>query len=122
MRIFHKLRTPRWQPLVCRPVDMVDLFQELISIDAPVADLLIEYEGMEHKVGISSDYSREKGFFDTDIYFDEQHFTSIEEFASGCMVGGIPLMDLETVRIIRDLESGDPRNYTLLKKREIGRQ
>lgn len=109
---------PKWEPLVCRPADLIDLFRQDVAIGAPLEDLMVEISGKPHHIGISSDYDRGR-FFDTYFFFDDQCFRTLEGLAEKCTVDGVLFMSLETVTILEILDSGDPRNSVLLSQREI---
>lgn len=117
--MFKKLFAPKWEPLVCRPDAVIELFGECLAIDAPISELEIEYDGKKYNVGMTADYSREKGYFDLDYYLDGQHFRTLEEFMAGSMLDGIPFVDAEQIKVLKNKESGDPRSNVLLQKREI---
>lgn len=122
MPFLEKLRNffaPKWEPLVCRPADIIDLFKQDIATNAPLEDLTVEINGKPHQVGISSDY--DKGvFFDTYFFLDDQCFKTLEGFVNKASVDGVLFSELETIKILREnLDSGDPRNSVLLSQREI---
>ncbi len=123
MSIFDKMKTlfaPKWEPLVCRPTDILDLFRQDIAAGAPLEDLTVEINGKPHHVGISSEYDRQGGFSETYFFLDDQCFRTLEGFEGKCSVDGVLFCDLETVKILREnLDSGDPRNSVLLSQREI---
>lgn len=119
MSIFGKRKT-KWEPLMCRPADIIDLFKQDIATDALLEDLTVEIDGKPHHVGISSDYDRRKGFFDTYFFLDDQCFRTLEGFAAKASVDGALFSEMETVTVLREnLYSGDPRNSVLLSQREI---
>lgn len=120
MGLFGK-RKPKWEPLVCRPADIIELFRQDIAINAPLEDFTIEVNGKPHNIGISSEYDSRKRVY-SDIYFflDEQCFRTLDGFAEKASVDGALFSELETVKILREnLDSGDPRNSVLLSQREI---
>lgn len=123
MSIFSRIKNavkPHYEPLVCKPLDIIDLFEECVSIDAPLCSLIIEIHGKPHKIGVTSDYdSRTKEHFDIAFYFDDAEFSALAELSEKAMVDGTRFVELETVTVLEDKESGDPRNNTLLEKREI---
>lgn len=123
MSVFDKMKSlfaPKWEPLVCRPADIIDLFKQDISTDAPLEDLTVEINGKPHHIGISSEYDRQGGFSGTYFFFDDQCFRTLEGFAEKCAVDGVLFSELETIKILREnLDSGDPRNSVLLSQREI---
>lgn len=119
MSMFSK-RKPKWQPLICRPADIVELIAQYVSIDAPLLTLNIEISGKPHKIGVTSDYdSRKKKSFDIEFYFDDQTFRTLDEFRGNALVDGILFTSLETVSIVSSNELGDPRNDPFLAAREI---
>ena len=110
----------KWEPLVCRPADIIDLFRQDVAAGAPLEDFTVEINGALHHVGISSQYDRSRGYYDTYFFFDDQCFRTLEGFTEKCAVDGGFFAALETVKIIREnLDSGDPRNSVLLSQREI---
>lgn len=123
MSFIDKLKgffAPKWDPLVCRPVDIIDLFRQDIATGAPLEDLTVEINGKPHHVGVSSQYDRSRGYHDTYFFFDDQCFRTLEGFIEKCTVDGGLFSALETVTIIcENLDSGDPRNSVLLSQREI---
>lgn len=119
MSIFGK-RKPKWEPLMCRPADIVEIIKQYVSIDAPLLTLNIEIYGKPHKIGVTSDYdSRKKISFNIKYYFDEQSFTTIDELRENACVDGVLFTKLETVLITSGEEFGDPRNDPFLAAREI---
>ena len=82
MGIFGK-RKPKWEPLVCRPKDIIELFRQDIAINAPLEDFTIEINGKPHNVGISSEYdSRKCVYSNTYFFLDDQCFRTLEGFAA----------------------------------------
>lgn len=122
MGLFGK-RKPKWEPLVCRPADIIELFGQDIAINAPLEDFTIEVNGKPHNIGISSEYENKHGkpvYSDIYFYLDDQRFRTLEGFAAKASVDGVLFSELETVTILREnLDSGDPRNSVLLSQREI---
>ena len=114
------LFAPKWEPLVCRPADIIDLFRQDVAMGAPLEDLTVEINGTLHHVGISSQYDGSRGYCDTYFFFDDQCFRTLDGFSEKCTVDGELFAALETVKILREnLDSGDPRNSVLLSQREI---
>ena len=113
------LFAPKWEPLVCRPADIIDLFRQDVAAGAPLEDLTVEINGKPHHVGISSQYDSGR-YHDTYFFFDDQCFRTLEGFAKKCTVDGELFAALDTVKILREnLDSGDPRSSVLLSQREI---
>lgn len=123
MSVFGKIKNlfaPKWEPLVCRPADMIDLFGQDIAINAPLEDFTVEINGKPHHIGISSEYDNREGYSDIYFYLDDQCFRTLEDFEENAIADGVLFKDLETIKILREnLDSGDPRNYVLLAQREI---
>ena len=119
MKLFEIFKKKAFEPLVCRPADIIDFFQECLKINAPSTSFEIEYEKKAYPLGISSDYTSQKGFFDTKFYLGTQEFDTIEDFCTNAKLQNQLFMNLETVTISRDLDYGGPRNNILLEKREI---
>lgn len=102
------------------PGDIVDLMRECERIEAPVMNLEVELDGVRQRVGMSSDYERDRGFFDTVWYVDDDEYPSLDAFLADATLGGRRFSDIdEPVLVIRDLELGDPRSSVLLAQREL---
>lgn len=113
-------KTYRWKPLRCMPGDIVDLMRECERIDAPIVGLEVELDGVRQRVGMTSDYERDRGFFDTVWYVDDNEYPSLDAFLANATLGGRRFSDIaEPVLVIRDLELGDPRGNVLLAQREL---
>ena len=120
MEKLKSLFAPKWEPLVCRPADIIDLFRQDVATGAPLEDLTVEINGKPHHVGISSQYDGGRGYYDTYFFFDDQCFRTLDGFAEKCTVDGGLFAALDTLKILREnLDSGDPRNSVLLSQREI---
>ncbi len=113
-------KTYRWKPLRCMPGDIVDLMRECERIDAPIVGLEVELDGVRQRVGMTSDYERDRGFFDTVWYVDDNEYPSLDAFLANATLGGRRFSDIaEPVLVIRDLELGDPRGNVLLAQCEL---
>lgn len=113
-------KTYRWKPLRCMPGDIVDLMRECERIDAPIVGLEVELDGVRQRVGMTSDYERDRGFFDTVWYVDDNEYPSLDAFLANATLGGRRFSDIaEPVLVIRDLELGDPRGNVLLAQRAL---
>ena len=113
-------KTYRWKPLRCMPGDIVDLMRECERIEAPIVSLEVEYDGMRQHVGMTSDFERGSGFFDTVWYVDDDEYPSLDAFLADATLSGRRFSDIsEPVQVIRDLEIGDPRGNVLLAQREL---
>ena len=109
-------KTYRWKPLRCMPGDIVDLMREC----APIVGLEVELDGVRQRVGMTSDYERDRGFFDTVWYVDDDEYPSLDAFLANAALGGRRFSDIaDPVLVIRDLELGDPRGNVLLAQREL---
>lgn len=113
-------KTYRWKPLRCMPDDIVDLMRECERIDAPVVSLEVECDGVRQRVGMASDYERDRGFFDTVWYVDDDEYPSLDAFLADATLGGRRFSDIsEPLLVVRDLELGDLRGNVLLAQREL---
>ena len=50
---------------------------------------------------------------------DEQHSSNLDELRANGMIDGVRFVDIDTIKVLEDKESGNPRNNFLLEKREI---
>lgn len=119
MGLFQRIFSKNWEPLICKPNDIIDLFKQGLEIDAPICELIIEYNEQKHEIGMSADYSRERGFFDIDFYLDEQHFSTLDELCENARIDGVRFVDIDIIKVLEDKEIGNPRGNVLLKEREI---
>lgn len=135
MGLFQRLFARNWKPLICKPDDIIDLFKEALEIDVSVtvkgyaveydvrdvtvSGLVIEYNGQKHEIGVSADYSSQRGFFDIDFYLDEQHFLTLDELCTNARIDGVLFAGMDIIKVLEDKEIGNPRGNILLKKREI---
>ncbi len=123
MSVFGKIKNifaPKWEPLMCRPSDIIDLFRQDVAINAPLEDFTVEINGKPHHIGISSEYDSRAGYSDIYFYLDDQCFRTLEGFEEKASADGVLFIGLETVKILREnLNGGDPRDYVLLAQREI---
>ena len=135
MGLFQRLFARNWEPLICKPDDIIDLFKEALEIDVSVtvkgyaveydvrdvtvSGLVIEYNGQKHEIGVSADYSSQRGFFDIDFYLDEQHFFTLDELCTNARIDGVLFAGMDIIKVLEEKEIGNPRGNILLKKREI---
>lgn len=117
MGFFHKKK--KWEPLRCRPGAVIQVMEECVRIDAPIMELVLEYENTTHKVGISSDYERGRGFFDLEYYFDDQIYFSMKEWKEKAHINGRKFGELDAVWVLENEEGRDPRSIPLLAENEI---
>lgn len=121
MGFFDKImKMIKWEPLKCRPQDIIDVMEECIRIDAPVMETSFDYDGKAHMVGISS-YTESVAAPYTDIryFLDDSEFETIDEFKKGATINGRRFMDLEYIAVTKDLHAGNPRYIPILAEREI---
>lgn len=123
MSIFSKIKNvfaPRCEPLVCKPADVFELIRECVDINAPLCRLVVEINGKPHKIGVTCDYnSRTKEIFDIAFYFDDNEFPTLEKLIEKAETEGVRVAAIETITVLEDEDSGDPRNNVLLSDREI---
>lgn len=123
MSVFSKIKSvfnPHYEPLICKPADIFELIRECVDINAPLCRLVIEIRGKQHKIGVISDYdSRTKEYFDIAFYFDDSEFSTLDKLIQKAEADEVRVAELETITVLKDEDSGDPRNNVLLSDREI---
>lgn len=116
--MFKKIKqfiAPKWRPFACRPEDIIAVFRECISINAPMARFIVEYKGARHKLGMDANYERGK-WSNIEFYIDGTRYATLEEFCENCTIDGDRFVDVEFISILEDEDSGDPRNNALFEK------
>ncbi len=116
--IFKHFVAPKWRPLCCTPGDIMALFNECISINAPMARFIVEHNGMRHRLGMDADY-RHGEWSDIQFYIDDERFSSLEDFREKARIDGDLFSELDVINVLEDEDAGDPRNNTLLSSREV---
>ena len=112
---FKHFVAPKWRPLCCTPGDIIAMFREYISINAPMARLIVKHKGMRHKLGMDADYDKGK-WFDIQFYIDNERFSSLEDFTAKATIDGDLFMKLDVIDVLEDEDAGDPRNNALLSR------
>ena len=110
--------TPKWRPLCCTPDDIITLFHECVSINAPIARFVVEHNGMRHRLGMDAVYSGGE-WSDIGYYIDDERFSSPEEFCEKGRIGGELFAKLDMISVLEDEDCGDPRSNTMLSSREV---
>lgn len=107
-RVFmlKKSRTESEKHVVCSIPVIMTLMQEIIDIDAGGIELIILFENEKHKVGMSSDYNRKRGFFDPVFFLDEQEFDTFEKFKSQAALEGMLFADIDGVVEVIEADQG----------------
>lgn len=108
--------TPKWRPLSCTPGDIIAVFRECISINAPMARFVVEHNGIQHRLGMDADYSGGK-WSDIKFYIDDERFSTLEEFCEKSRIDGDRFAELDMISVLEDEDGGDPRNNLMLAKR-----
>ncbi len=104
----------KWEPLATDARTILKLIEQCDD-EAPGIDLIIKYNNIIYKIGISSDYERKRGFFDKVYYINDREYKMYQEFKRATDIENTPFEELlETIHIIADELLGDPRSYTLL--------
>lgn len=123
MSLFSKIKNvfdPHYEPLVCKPADIFELFRECVEFDALLCRLVVEINGKQHKIGVTSDYNSRTGeFFDIAFYLDDSEFPTLEALINNAEIDGFRVAEFKTITVLEDEDSGDPRNNVLLADREI---
>lgn len=117
--MFKKIRqfiAPKWRPLSCRPDDIIALFRENISINAPMARFIVEYNGTRHRLGMDAEYERGQ-WSNISFYIDSTRFATLDEFCRSCAIEGEKFTEMEYITVLEDEDSGDPRNNKLLTRK-----
>ncbi len=112
--------TPKFRPLSCSPGDIIALFRECISINAPMARFVVEHNGMRHRLGMDADYSSGE-WSDIEFYLDDERFSTLDEFCEKCSIDGDLFAEMDMISVLEDEDAGDPRNNVMLSSREIKR-
>lgn len=107
---------PKWRPLSCTPNDIISVFRECISINAPMARFVVEHNGIQHRLGMDADYSGGK-WTDIKFYVDDERFSSLEEFCEKSTMDGERFSEIDMISVLEDEDGGDPRNNLMLAKR-----
>ena len=104
----------KWQPVVSDAQTILKLIEQCDD-EAPGIDLIIKYNDIIYKIGISSDYSRRRGFFDKVYYINDKEYKIYQELKRATDIDYTPFELLPgTIYIIADELFGNPRSYTLL--------
>ena len=61
--MFFKKKDGIRKRVICPISVIIQIIQDTIDIDAGMSEFVINFEGKEHKVGFTSDFSRSRGFF-----------------------------------------------------------
>ena len=101
--------TPKWRPLSCTPGDIISVFRKCISINAPMARFVVEYNGIQHRLGMDADYSGGK-WSDVKFYVDNERFSSLEEFCEKSTIDGNRFAEMDIISVLEDEDGGDPRS------------
>ena len=116
--MFFKKREKIKKRVVCPIPVIVKIIQVSIDIDACMSEFVIIFEGEEHKLGFTSDYSRNQGFFNPLFYLDEQEFDNFQVFKSQAVLNGkIFAQRTDDIEII-DADNGTTKFpwYTALER------
>lgn len=111
--LFKQFIAPKWRPLSCRPEEIIDIFREGMSMDAPMARFVVEHKGIRHRLGMDAEYKQGK-WSNVSFYLDETRYDTLEDFCLYCVIDGYRFLELELISVLEDEDVGDPRNNTLL--------
>ena len=100
---------PKWRPLSCTPNDIISVFRECISINAPMARFVVEHNGIQHRLGMDADYNGGK-WTDIKFYVDDERFSSLEEFWEKSTIDGERFALMDMISVLEDEDGGDPRS------------
>ena len=86
--MFFKKREKAKRRVICPIPVILEIMQETIDIDAGLAEFVICIDGNKHRVGLTSDYEWNRGFFDPIFYLDDQEFNTFEHFKAEAVLDG----------------------------------
>ena len=109
---FKKKKHPK---CFCNTSVLMQAMAETIAIDAGIVDIIFSYQGKEHSVGMSSDYTHRKGFFDTEFYLDNQIFTNFEAFQAEATLNGILFAEISDTVEVLTADDMPPHNYRIFE-------
>lgn len=116
--VSYQGKTYRWEPLYCYAEDILYYFNEQFAMGIPAANLIIQYNGETHQLGLSSDCDR-YSFFDTFYYFDDQKYATRNDFVRNVMLCGHHFTEIPgKLAILEVVEIGNPRKDKTLAKLE----
>ena len=108
----------KWQPVVSDAQTILKLIKQCDD-EAPGIDLIIKFNDIIYKIGISSDYTRGRGFFDKVYYINDKEYRIYQEFIRATDIDNTPFELLQgTIYVIADELFGNPRGYTLLAEKK----
>ena len=116
--MLFKKREKAKKRVVCPIPVIMEIIQECIDIDAGSSEFVLLFEGKEHKVGFTSDYNKQQGFFDPLFYLDEQEYFTFEDFKSHAALNGQRFAQRTDNVEITDADKGATKLpwYTALKE------
>lgn len=100
-------------PVFCHIETIFKAFDETISINAGMISLKVVCNGQEHNLGISSDYSPDKGFFDPLFYLDDQKYATFESFKDNALLESRPIKEYGDLIEVIKVDDGNPKNFII---------
>ena len=110
---FKKKKHPK---CFCGTSVLIQAMAETIAIDAGIIDILFSYQGKQHCVGMSSEHTHRRGFYDTEFYLDNQIFTDFETFKAEAALNGILFAEIPDKVEVLTADDMPPHNYTIFER------
>ncbi|MCL2619483.1 MAG: hypothetical protein FWD97_00935 [Defluviitaleaceae bacterium] len=86
--MFFKKNKKTLGRVVCPIPIILQIIQDAIDTNEGSAEFDIRLNGKDYAVGFTSDFNRTRGFFDPEFYFDDQKFTTFEDFKAQALLDG----------------------------------
>ena len=110
---FKKKRQP--PKCFCHVSVVLQAIQNVIGRDTGVIDILFSYHGKQHCVGLCSEFSQKKGFYDEEFYLDNQLFTTFDDFKAGSVLGGTLFVNTPDRLEITTVDDAPPHCFPLFE-------
>ena len=111
-----------WDPLVCKPEDIIELFADCYR-KGIIAPLAIEHNGEEYEIGLIAEFSEKQGsYVNYKLYSEDAEFNTIDEFRDSAKIGDVKFMEITQINVTRQFVNGrhgDPRKFPILRMKAI---
>jgi len=99
--------------VICNASVILSAMEETIRLEEFIISLIILYKDEKHKVGISSDYNQQRGFFDQLFYLDEQEFDTLNKFKLEAILNDKLFVNINDGIEVLKADDGAPANFTI---------
>ena len=96
----------KWSPVVCDMPRLLKLLQA-VRPDGGIV-LFVRHDDTVYRMGVISDYSKQKGFFDQAYFIGDRIFETEQEFLSCPLKDGVTLADIPSLTVL-SADDSDPR-------------